>query len=166
MSYQYRTERVWWGKEAWSQQGPMSLNWILNVTPNARLKCGQQKFIIPSPSPPPRKARTKQSKSGRLMSRRSLLMVFSFCFCVILFFLFLVFLGLNYALPHRSGSFALRIMTNSFRFFSRYGDGYTVTLRIGGEEPNLDAVSEFISSLFPGAVLKVRNSADLLSYTV
>ena len=45
------------------------------------------------------------------------------------------------------------------RFFSRYGDGYTVTLRIGGEEPNLDAVSEFISSLFPGAVLKVRNSA-------
>ena len=51
-------------------------------------------------------------------------------------------------------------MTNSFRFFSRYGDGYTVTLRIGGEDPNLDAVSEFISSLFPGAVLKVRNSAD------
>ena len=95
------------------------------------------------------------------MSRRSLLIVFfflfCFCFCVIFF---LVFLCLNYALRQRSGSFALRIMTNSFRFFSRYGDGYTVTLRIGGEEPNLDAVSEFISSLFPGAVLKVRNSAD------
>ena len=106
------------------------------------------------------------------MSRRSLLIVFLFCvlFCFLVlffflfffcYFLFLVFLCLNYALPHRSGSFALRIMTNSFRFFfSRYGDGYTVTLRIGGEEPNLDAVSEFIGSLFPGAVLKVRNSAD------
>ena len=91
------------------------------------------------------------------MSRKSLLIVF---FLLLLLFLFLVFLCLNYALPHRSGSFAMRIMTNSFRFFSRYGDGYTVTLRIGGEEPNLDAVSEFISSLFPGAVLKVRNSAD------
>ena len=38
----------------------------------------------------------------------------------------------------------------------RYGDGYTVTLRVGGETPNLDAVSEFIKSLFPGAVLKVN----------
>ena len=98
------------------------------------------------------------------MSRKSLLIVFFFLLLLLLlkllFFLFLVFLCLNYALPDRSGSFAIRIMTNSFRFFSRYGDGYTVTLRIGGEEPNLDAVSEFISSLFPGAVLKVRNSAD------
>ena len=92
------------------------------------------------------------------MSRRSLLIVF--CCCCFLFFL--VFLCLNYALSLRSNPFALRIMTNSFRLFSRYGDGYTVTLRIGGEDPNLDAVSEFISSLFPGAVLKVRNPADFV----
>ena len=110
--------------------------------------------MLPSPCPLPRKTTTtEQSIAGRLISRRSLLIVF-------LFFVFLVFLCLNYTWPHRSGSFALRSRTNSFRFFSRYGDGYTVTLRIGGEEPNLDAVSEFISSLFPGAVLKVRNSAD------
>ena len=30
-----------------------------------------------------------------------------------------------------------------------------MTLRIGGENPNLEAVSEFIKSLFPSAVLKV-----------
>ena len=39
--------------------------------------------------------------------------------------------------------------------FSRFGDGYTVTLRIGGENPDLEAVLEFIKSLFPAAVLKV-----------
>ena len=39
--------------------------------------------------------------------------------------------------------------------FSRFGDGYTVTLRIGGENPDLEGVSEFIKSLFPAAVLKV-----------
>lgn len=44
---------------------------------------------------------------------------------------------------------------------NKYGDGYTVTLRIGGEEPNLDAVSEFISSLFPGAVLKDKHHNQL-----
>lgn len=67
-------------------------------------------FMLRSPGPLPRKTtRTKQSIAGRFMSR-SLLIVF--------FFLFLVFLCLNYTLPHRSGSFALRIMTNSFRFFS------------------------------------------------
>ena len=38
---------------------------------------------------------------------------------------------------------------------SRFGDGYTVTLRIGGENPDLEAVTEFIKSLFPAAVLKV-----------
>ena len=43
--------------------------------------------------------------------------------------------------------------------FSRFGDGYTVTLRIGGENPDLEGVSELIESLFPAAVLKV-----LLSY--
>lgn len=52
-------------------------------------------FMLRSPSPLPRKTtRTKQSIAGRLISRRSLLIVF---FCV-LFFLFLVFLCLNYAL--------------------------------------------------------------------
>ena len=39
--------------------------------------------------------------------------------------------------------------------FSRFGDGYTVTLRIGGENPDLEGVSEFIKTLFPTAVLKV-----------
>ena len=38
---------------------------------------------------------------------------------------------------------------------SRFGDGYTVTLRIGGENPDLEGVSQFIKSLFPTAVLKV-----------
>lgn len=39
--------------------------------------------------------------------------------------------------------------------FSRFGDGYTVTLRIGGENPDLEGVSELIKSLFPEAVFKV-----------
>ena len=39
--------------------------------------------------------------------------------------------------------------------FFRFGDGYTVTLRIGGENPDLEGVSQFIKSLFPTAVLKV-----------
>ena len=109
----YRTEWVWWGKILGRNRSLWA--WILNVTPNTRLKCGQQKFMLPSPSPLPKKTtRTKQSIAGRLMSRRSLLIVFFVC----VFFLFLVFLCLNYTLPHRSGSFALRIMTHSFRFFS------------------------------------------------
>ena len=99
------------------------------------------------------------------MSRRSLLIVFLFCvlFC---FFVFLLFPFSR--LPLSKLRFAAQKQFLCLKdydeflsfFFSRYGDGYTVTLRIGGEEPNLDAVSEFISSLFPGAVLKVRNSAD------
>lgn len=54
-------------------------------------------------------------------------------------------------------SFAFKIHVNyEFCYVcNRYGDGYTVTLRIGGENPNLEAVSEFIKSLFPSAVLKV-----------
>ncbi|PFX16944.1 ATP-binding cassette sub-family A member 1 [Stylophora pistillata] len=43
----------------------------------------------------------------------------------------------------------------------RYGDGYTVTLRIGGEYPDLEAVSEFIKSLFPSAVLKDQHHNQL-----
>ena len=39
--------------------------------------------------------------------------------------------------------------------FFRFGDGYTVTLRVGGENPDLEGVSQFIKSLFPTAVLKV-----------
>lgn len=31
-----------------------------------------------------------------------------------------------------------------------------MTLRVGGEPSKLDEVSEFITSLFPGAVLKVK----------
>lgn len=44
---------------------------------------------------------------------------------------------------------------------SKYGDGYTVTLRVGGEIPKLDEVSEFITSLFPGAVLKDKHHNQL-----
>ncbi|KAJ7386394.1 ATP-binding cassette sub- A member 1 [Desmophyllum pertusum] len=44
---------------------------------------------------------------------------------------------------------------------NKYGDGYTVTLRVGGEDPNLEAVSEFIKSLFPGAVLKDQHHNQL-----
>ncbi|XP_027045418.1 ATP-binding cassette sub-family A member 1-like isoform X2 [Pocillopora damicornis] len=44
---------------------------------------------------------------------------------------------------------------------NKYGDGYTVTLRIGGENPNLEAVSEFIKSLFPSAVLKDQHHNQL-----
>ena len=39
-----------------------------------------------------------------------------------------------------------------------------VTLRVGGENPNLDAVSEFIKSLFPGAVLKVRTYLNVKTF--
>lgn len=44
---------------------------------------------------------------------------------------------------------------------SKYGDGYTVTLRVGGEPSKLDEVSEFITSLFPGAVLKDKHHNQL-----
>ncbi|KAL9951119.1 hypothetical protein ACROYT_G043723 [Oculina patagonica] len=44
---------------------------------------------------------------------------------------------------------------------SKFGDGYTVTLRIAGDNPDLEAVSEFIKSLFPAAVLKDQHHNQL-----
>lgn len=43
----------------------------------------------------------------------------------------------------------------------KFGDGYTVTLRIGGENPDLEGVSQFIKSLFPTAVLKDQHHNQL-----
>ena len=37
----------------------------------------------------------------------------------------------------------------------RFGDGYTVTLRVGGASPDLQSVEKFITDVFPGAIQKV-----------
>ena len=55
----------------------------------------------------------------------------------------------------KNNSVACHRKSNRVSVFSRFGDGYTVTLRIGGENPDLEGVSELIKSLFPAAVLKV-----------
>lgn len=49
------------------------------------------------------------------------------------------------------------IMTLSFRF----GDGYTVIVRVGGSPPALQPVEDFVQQTFPGSVLKEKHHNTL-----
>ncbi|XP_030396295.1 phospholipid-transporting ATPase ABCA7 isoform X4 [Gopherus evgoodei] len=44
---------------------------------------------------------------------------------------------------------------------NRFGDGYTITLRVSGPSPDLRAVETFIQNSFPGIVLKERHHCML-----
>lgn len=46
---------------------------------------------------------------------------------------------------------------------NKFGDGYTVTLRVAGSPPVLPPVEEFIDSAFPGSLLKERHH-NMLQY--
>ncbi|KAL2089101.1 hypothetical protein ACEWY4_016000 [Coilia grayii] len=46
---------------------------------------------------------------------------------------------------------------------NRFGDGYTIVLRVGGTEPQLPPVMDFIQSEFPGAHLKEKHR-NMLQY--
>ncbi|KAF3837016.1 hypothetical protein F7725_004480 [Dissostichus mawsoni] len=53
-------------------------------------------------------------------------------------------------------------------FSSRFGDGYTVTVRVGGSPPVLKPVEDFVQQGFPGSVLKEKHHNTLqyqLPYT-
>lgn len=39
---------------------------------------------------------------------------------------------------------------------NKFGDGYTITLRVKGDKPNLPRVSQWFSHTFPKAELKVK----------
>jgi len=39
----------------------------------------------------------------------------------------------------------------------RFGDGYTVIVRVSGEQPDMESVVDFFTAEFPGALLKVRH---------
>ena len=44
---------------------------------------------------------------------------------------------------------------------NKYGRGYTVVLKMGGDQPDLRPVQEFISALFPSAVLREKHHSVL-----
>ncbi|XP_070849905.1 phospholipid-transporting ATPase ABCA1-like [Chaetodon trifascialis] len=44
---------------------------------------------------------------------------------------------------------------------NRFGDGYTVTVRVGGSPPELKPVEDFIQQTFPGSVLKEKHHNTL-----
>lgn len=44
---------------------------------------------------------------------------------------------------------------------SRFGDGYTVIVRVGGSPPALNLVEEFVQETFPGSVLKEKHHNTL-----
>ncbi|XP_076143257.1 phospholipid-transporting ATPase ABCA1b [Alosa pseudoharengus] len=46
---------------------------------------------------------------------------------------------------------------------NRFGDGYTIVLRVGGPEPDLSPVMAFIQAEFPGSLLKEKHR-NLLQY--
>ncbi|KAM3857848.1 phospholipid-transporting ATPase ABCA1 [Diretmus argenteus] len=51
---------------------------------------------------------------------------------------------------------------------SRFGDGYTVIVRVGGSSPNLELVEDFVQQSFPGSILKEKHHNTLqyqLPYT-
>lgn len=50
-------------------------------------------------------------------------------------------------------------LTDHFRF----GDGYTVIIRVSGEFPNMDPVTDFFNTEFQGAVLKEKHH-NMLQY--
>ena len=43
----------------------------------------------------------------------------------------------------------------------RFGDGYTVIVRVGGSSPLLGPVEEFVRATFPGSVLKEKHHNTL-----
>ena len=47
-------------------------------------------------------------------------------------------------------------------FSSRFGDGYTVTVRVGGSPPAMKPVEDFVQHGFPGSVLKEKHHNTLL----
>uniref|UniRef100_A0A3Q3Q5W3 ABC transporter domain-containing protein n=1 Tax=Monopterus albus TaxID=43700 RepID=A0A3Q3Q5W3_MONAL len=44
---------------------------------------------------------------------------------------------------------------------SRFGDGYTVTVRVGGSPPALTPVEDFVQQTFPGSILKEKHHNTL-----
>lgn len=51
---------------------------------------------------------------------------------------------------------------------SRFGDGYTVIVRVGGSPPALKPVEDFVQQTFPGSILKEKHHNTLqyqLPYT-
>lgn len=62
----------------------------------------------------------------------------------------------------------VRYLDVSFLFFffifilvSRFGDGYTVIVRVGGSPPALKPVEDFVQQTFPGSVLKEKHHNTL-----
>lgn len=45
--------------------------------------------------------------------------------------------------------------------FFRFGDGYTVIVRVGGSPPALKPVEDFVQKTFPGSVLKEKHHNTL-----
>ena len=44
---------------------------------------------------------------------------------------------------------------SQFILLIRFGDGYTVIVRVSGEQPDMESVVDFFTAEFPGALLKV-----------
>lgn len=45
----------------------------------------------------------------------------------------------------------------------RFGDGYTILIRVSGNNPNLEPVEQYINTMFPGSTLKEKHH-NMLQY--
>lgn len=52
-------------------------------------------------------------------------------------------------------------MFNDGDLSSRFGDGYTLIVRVGGCPPDLKPVEDFVEETFPGSVLKEKHHNTL-----
>lgn len=52
-------------------------------------------------------------------------------------------------------------MFNDGHLSSRFGDGYTLIVRVGGRPPVLKPVEDFVEETFPGSVLKEKHHNTL-----
>lgn len=46
---------------------------------------------------------------------------------------------------------------------NRFGDGYTILIRVSGNNPNLEPVEQYINTMFPGSTLKEKHH-NMLQY--
>ena len=47
--------------------------------------------------------------------------------------------------------------------FPRFGDGYTITIRVGGDPPNMAPLMSFVAETFPQTILRERHF-NMLEY--
>jgi hypothetical protein len=58
---------------------------------------------------------------------------------------------------------AILLWHNCSYVYYRFGDGYTILIRVSGATPNLEPVERYINTMFPGSTLKEKHH-NMLQY--